>query len=159
MESPALINWGADRYVPFVRSFSMIGYDFTGATFAAQVRDRKDGGALRADLGTVTTSAQGVRLIFGGTNTVANHITSNHLTSDIYNLVNINTGVKYVAADNVVLSYLRITINEATMEAMPFGTDIGDDKLLYWDLHITPSGGTKDLYVAGDFLVRAGVTQ
>src|SRR3546814_12837315 len=40
----------ANRWTPFAYSVAFIGYDFTGATFQAQVRDRKDGGLVRADM-------------------------------------------------------------------------------------------------------------
>lgn len=155
MESPARVDFGADRYVPFKRTLAFLGYDFTGATFKMQVRDRKDGGAVRADLSTVTlASAEGVRLIYGGSDTVANHITAGRLKA-------VPNG--YTSASTVILSQVGIRINETTMEAMPFGGEIGgeigDDLELYWDLHVTPSGGDKDLYAAGTFTLRAGVTQ
>src|SRR3546814_5480198 len=46
----------ANRWTPFAYSVAFIGYDFTGATFKAQVRDRKDGGFVRADM-TVTLAS------------------------------------------------------------------------------------------------------
>ena len=53
----------ANRWVPFAYSIDFVGFDFTGAVFKAQVRDRKDGGFVRADmtvsLASVTT-AEGV---------------------------------------------------------------------------------------------------
>lgn len=159
METPATVNLGGDRFVPFIRTLAFLGYDFTGATFAAQVRTRKDGGTLKADLGTVVTaSAEGVRLIYGGTALISAHIAAGRLTS-VPDATNPATGVAYVAADSVTLSQLGIRINETTMEAMPYGDDRGEDEVLYWDLHITPSGGTKDKYAGGTFTVRAGVTE
>lgn len=154
METPARVDFGGDRFVAFIRTLTIIGYDFTAAAFNAQVRDRKDGGTLRADLTTQTlASAEGVRLIYGGTDTVANHITAARMSQAQADALG------YTSAQNVTLSQLGIRINETTMEAMPFGTERGDDISLYWDLHITPSGGIKDKYAGGDFLVRAGVTE
>lgn len=154
METPARVDFGADRFVAFIQTLRFIGYDFTGATFKAQVRDRRDGGALRADLSTVVlASAEGVRLVYGGTDTVANHKTAGRLTATEA------TALGYVDADSIVISQVGIRINETTMEAMPYGTERGDDISLYWDIHITPSGGVKDLYAGGAFLVRAGVTE
>lgn len=160
MDTPARIDFAGDRYVAFLRTVAFIGYDFTGATFAMQVRDRKDGGTVRATLGTVGVmpSVEGVGLFFGGTATVASHIATGRLTSVIYDYTNPDTGVNYVSSDSVVLSVLRIRIDETTMEAMPFAAEVGDDRLFYWDLHVTPSGGVKDKYAGGDFLLRAGVT-
>lgn len=154
METPAKIDFGADRFVAFIRTLVLIGYDFTAAAFALQVRDRKDGGAVRADLGTAASAAaEGVRLIFGGTATAAAHIAAGRLTQEQADQLGAAAG------DNVLLSHLGIRINESTVEAMPFGTERGDDLPLYWDLHITPSGGIKDKYAGGDFTVRAGVTE
>src|SRR3546814_1383791 len=42
--------------ISFAYSVAFIGYDITGATFKAQVRDRKDGGFVRADM-TVTLAS------------------------------------------------------------------------------------------------------
>lgn len=52
----------ADRYVPHADYIDVEGYDFTGATTKMEVRDRKNGGALRATA-TVTltvTTTEGV---------------------------------------------------------------------------------------------------
>lgn len=153
MDTPASIDWAADRYVPFIRTMAFVDFDFTGATFAMQVRDRKDGGAVRADLATVTTaSAEGVRLIYGGTDTVANHIAAGRLTQEQADARG------YTSGQSLEMSQVGIRINETTMEAMPFAAEIGDDRTEYWDIQITPLGGTKDVYARGKFIVRAGVT-
>lgn len=159
METPARLDWGADRYVPFIRTMALVGYDLTGAAFIMQVRDRKDGGTLRADLATVASaSAEGVRLVYAGSDTVAAHVTAGRLTNAIYEAVNSATGAKYAAADIVAVSQIGIRINETTMEAMPLGDPAGSNELLYWDIQITPLGSTKDVYAYGNFAVRAGVT-
>jgi hypothetical protein len=54
---------------------------------------------------------------------------------------------------------LSIRINEWTMEDLPAATEVGDDLVLYYDIHITPSGGVKQVYVRGTFTVRGGATQ
>ncbi len=54
---------------------------------------------------------------------------------------------------------LGIYINEATMEGLPAATERGDDAVFYYDLHITPSGGVKQVYARGTFTVRGGATQ
>ena len=154
MQQPAAVDLYGDRYVPFIETIPVLEEDFTGATFKMQVRDRKDGGALLADLATVVSMAsEGVTLVYGGTDTVANHVTAGRLDpADV-------TALGLADADNLTLSTLGIRINETTMEAMPTGTEIGDDVPLYYDMHITPSGGTKDLWFGGAFTIRAGVTQ
>lgn len=148
--TPGNLPLTGDRYTPFLRALVFLGIDFTDAVFKLQVRDRKDGGAVRADLATVTSAAEGVRLLYGDTDTIANHITAGRLEE-------VPSG--YVSGDSVELSQVTFRINESTMEAMPLGTEAGDDLEIFWDLHVTPTGGVKEVYLEGPFTVRAGVTQ
>lgn len=152
MITPGRYDIGADRWVACIRTLTFLGLDFTGADFAMQVRSVADAtGSPLVDLTTVTTSsAEGVRLIYAGTDTVANHITAGRLTA-------VPDG--YVSTDSVALSQVGIRINETTMEALPFPEERGEDSALAWDMLITPSGGIKDKYIGGKFTVRAGVTQ
>lgn len=151
MQSPGRLPLAGDRWTALTRTLEFEGVDFTGATFAMQVRDRKDGGALRADLATVFSgAAQGVRLIYGGTATVSAHIAAGRIDA-------VPDGM--TADQSLILSLVGIRINESTMEAMTPATEIGDDATVYWDLHVTPSGGLKDLYLYGPFIIRAGVTE
>lgn len=53
----------------------------------------------------------------------------------------------------------QIRINESTMEGLLEAPEEGDDLKLYYDLHITPAGGTKQVYLRGPFIVRGGATQ
>ena len=121
----------ADRWTPFVWDIDFEERDLTGAAFAVEVRDRRDGGFVRATLGTVTTEVQGVRLL----------------------------GVATV--DGVVVSSIRMRISEATMEAMTNAADaglLGSDGAAWWDMHITPAGGDKAVALAGPFIIKAGAT-
>lgn len=130
MQRPGRLPLEGDRWTAFVRTLTFQGADWTGATFAMQVRDRKDGGFLRADLGTVASaSAEGVRLISAG------------------------------LVDGVMTSVVGIRINETTMEDIDAATEAGEDADIWWDMHITPSGGVKQKYLYGPFKIRAGVTQ
>lgn len=118
----------AARWTPFKYSIVFEGINLTGATFAMEVRDRKDGGFVRVTLGTVTSeNVEGVRFVgFSGGN-----------------------------------STVEIFIAEATMEAMDIAADAsspGSDGIAFWDLHITPSGGTKFVALEGTFTVKAGAT-
>lgn len=153
MENPGRLPLNGDRYTPFVRTLALFEVDLSGATFAMQVRDRKDGGTVRADLATVTTVAEGVRIINSGTDSIAGHIAAGFITLEQAE------DAGYTTTDTVALTLLGIRINESTMEAMPFGTEVGDDWVGYWDMHITPSGGTKEVWLYGTFTVRAGATQ
>lgn len=151
MISPGRYDIAADRWVACIRTFSFVGLNFTGATFIAQVRLYPDAsGSPLVDLATVTLStAEGIRLIYGGTDTVANHIAAGRLET-------VPTG--YTSASSVALSQVGFRINETTMEGLPFPEERGNDAVLAWDMHITPSGGIKDKYLGGTFTVRAGVT-
>src|SRR3546814_8487398 len=111
----------ANRWTPFAYSVAFIGYDFTGATFKAQVRDRKGGGFVRADM-TVTLAS---------------------VTTD----------------EGVPTSTVDLEIPEAPMEAMDAATEAGDDAKIWWDLHITPSGGVTFVAREGPLTVKAGGTE
>jgi hypothetical protein len=153
MQQPARVDLFGDRYVPLLTTITVLEQDFTGATFNMQVRDRKDGGALRADLDTVANlTLEGVCIVYAGTDTVTAHIAAGRMTQEDA------TDLGLAGGDSVAVSVLGIRVNEATMEAMPFGDEIGDDKVLFYDMHISPSGGTNDVWIAGTITVRAGVT-
>lgn len=137
----------AGRYVPFVYDIDMVGLDLTGATFKAEVRDRKNGGNIRVTLDTEVTDIEGIRLI-----EVA--------TADA-------DDVAAYAAEGITIalgtsiSRVRIRIDEATMEAMDVAEDKGtpgEDGFAYWDMHITPAGGDKFVAFAERFTVLAGAT-
>lgn len=127
---PGTLNLGADRFTPYVCDFIFSGIDLTDAVMKSQVRARRDGGALLADLDTVVTPA----------------------TEGLY-LVSVG------AIDSITTSAVTMYIDEATMAAMPYGTEQGDDFLAYWDFQITPDDGVKQVYLRGTFTVRAGVTE
>jgi hypothetical protein len=154
MIEPGRYDIAADRWVACIRTFTFRGVDFTGATFAAQVRVLPDaGGSPLVNLATVgSLAAEGISLIYGGTDTITNHITAGRL-------LEVPDG--YVAGDSLALSEVGFRINETTMEGLPMppSEDSGDAMPLAWDMHITPSGGIKDKYLGGTFTVRAGVTQ
>jgi hypothetical protein len=160
MENPARIDLKADRWVACIRYLSFISIDLTGATFAAQIRQVPDGtGSPLVNLGTTTnSSAEGIKLFYAGTDTIANHIAAGHL-EELPDNINKATGQKYALTDTVALSWVRIRVNETTMESLPFPLERGDDIEFVWDMHITPSGGEKDKYAGGKLLVRAGATE
>jgi len=120
------------RQVAFVHEWEWVGQDLTGATFKMQVRDSKAAGAvLRADLATVTTAVQGVRLASVST------------------------------TEGVTTSIMQVIISAATMAAMDVAEDTsqpGDDMVIYYDMIITPSGTPAFVAVAGTFTIVAGVT-
>jgi hypothetical protein len=129
----------ANRWEPFVHVFRFEGVDLTGAVFAAEVRDRKDGGFARATLATVgSVGTEGISLVsvaaedvdFGGEDGVL----------------------------NVPVSTVSMRINEPTVEAMNVAPEAGADGQIWWDMQITPAGGVKFRALQGSFTISAGVT-
>lgn len=117
----------AARTVPLIATVVIRNLDFTDATFRMEVRDRRDGGALRAELDTVSTaSEQGVRVISVDT------------------------------SGDLPVTTLGIRIDETTMEAMPdHPSDPGENYSIWWGMHITPDGGTKFHAFDGPFVLLA----
>jgi len=151
MISPGRYDINADRWVACVRTFTFVGKDFTGATFNSEIRLTKDAtGAALVTLTNAAAGAQGLRVVAVYTDTVANHIANGHLNE-------VPPG--YKLTDTVTLTEVALRVNEVTMESLPFPGERGNDATLQWDLHITPTGGLKDKYLGGDFVVRAGATQ
>lgn len=129
----------ANRWEPFVHVVRFEGVSYAGASFAAEVRDRKDGGFARATLATVGgVGTEGITIVstanedidFGG-----------------------DTGVQ-----NVPVTTVSMRINEPTVEAMAVAPEAGDDGVIWWDMQITPSGGVKFRPLEGTFTIKAGVT-
>lgn len=154
MQSPVTQDLYADRRVVFTRTLTLLGHDFTGATLAMEIRAMFDaaGAALIVLAGGVAAGAEGVRLIYGGTATITAHIAAGRLSE-------VPSG--FVTGDNVALSEIGIRINETSMEdvaKIPFPPERGDNTVLAWDLHIAPTGGVKDVYARGSFIVRPGAT-
>lgn len=152
MISPGRYDIGADRWVACIRTFAFVGVDFTGADVKMQVRLKADTtGTPLVELGPqVTSAAEGINFTYAGTATVADHIAAGRIPE---------VPAGYALTDSVVLTLVQIRINETTMESLPYPGERGDDADMAWDLHITPSGGIKDKYIGGKFIVRAGVTQ
>ena len=113
------------RSVALTETIVIDGLDLTGATFRLEVRDRRNGGQLRAGLDTVASgAAEGVRI------------------------VDVDT------SGELPVTTLGIRINETSMEAMP-ETEPGENQVLWWGMHITPSGSPKFLAYDSTFTVEA----
>lgn len=147
------LDFLADRWTPFLRTLSFLNVDI-GATadLKMQVRAVPDVTTPPlVDLALVGSSAaEGVRLIYRGTDTVDAHIAAGRLEA-------IPDGM--AGTDNLALSQIGIRINETSMEGLPFPAERGNDLQLAWDIHITLAGGTKEKWLEGKFTVHAGVTQ
>lgn len=152
MQNPGYLPIGADRHTACFRTLEFLATDLTGATFALHVRAQKEaGGAALIDLAnTASTSADGVRIIYGGTDTVANHIAAGRLAV-------VPDG--YTSASSLALSLIAIQVTEVTIEAVAAPSPAESDLTLAWDIHVTPSGGIKERWLYGPFVIRAGVTR
>lgn len=119
-----------DRYSPAPIVIRVAATDITGATWRAQIRLLKDnpGAALLTLTGTVSTTATGLRQVATGT----------------------DAGVTWVE------HALQVSAVDAL--GLPFSGEIGNDSELWWDLLVTPIGGTPRRWLEGKFYVRAGVT-
>lgn len=147
------LDLAADRWTPFIHSLVFIGVDLTNAAYAMHVRATKDvSGTPLANLATAAAGAEGCRTIYAGSATIADHIAAGRMLAD-------ERPATFALTDTVLLSEVDIRVNEATMEAMPWPAVRGTDLTAYWDLHVTPSGGVKDNYAGGKFIVLAGATQ
>jgi len=133
MQHPGRLPLSGDRWTPLARVLRFNGVDLTGAEFRAQVRLYPDApGDPLVDLRTAGPGVEGVRLV----------------------------AVESVAGKPV--STVLVSIGEAAMGNLPgaaaAGGEAGEDAALHWDLVITWSG-TKQRWLYGPFIVRAGVTR
>lgn len=151
MQFPANIPLYADRNVLFDATIAFIGFDFTGAAIAMQVRLAPD--VVGTALVTLATGGSGITISYAGTDTVANHIAAGRLTAE-------QVPSNYANTDSLTLTLVNIQISKVTMAlaSVPAEED-GDTVSLAYDILITPSGGAQDKYVYGDFIVRGTVTQ
>ena len=144
---PATVPLVADRWTPFVHRIEYQGENLTGAAMSAHVRLTPDAPGTPA---LSFANGAGAILVYGGTASVADHLAAGRISE-------VPEGM--ATTDLLPLSIIQLEATEAGMEAMPFPADRGDDALFYWDMHITPAGGTKQVYFRGTFTVRAGATQ
>jgi hypothetical protein len=123
------------RNAPFVETIAEFeAIDFTGATFAMQVRDYRDAeGAALIDLAGATAGTQGI---------------SCAVTTD---------------GDGVPTSFVTVQIDKATIDATrPWpanGQKANTDVKLFYDLKITGGGYPETRWLQGLFTIEAGVTE
>jgi hypothetical protein len=120
------------RNVPYVEAIRFVGFDFTGGTFALQVRALPGtAGSALIGLTNQTAGTQGLSVV---------------VTEE----------------SSVDVSTLTIQIDESTIDALlPASTNgqkAGTDVVLYYDLIITATGLTKSRWLEGTFTIAEGVT-
>lgn len=119
----------ANRWSPFVYAIDFVGYDFSAATFSAQVRNYRDApGDALVDLANAASTAEGV-------------------------------SVSVTTTDGVPTSTVQLRINETTLEGLRYSAPRGADLELQWALHITSTGMGKVRWLEGQFILKAGAAQ
>jgi len=125
-------------YTPTVLVLDFVGYNFTAATFRAQVREKPEGEIL-IDLTNAASNAEGVSATYAA------------------------AVMQYDAKGNEIgpapVSSVQIRINETTIEGIVASFGATKDIDLVWDLHITGGGLPKTRWIEGPAIIRAGVTQ
>jgi hypothetical protein len=158
--TPAQIPLFADRDVLFGQSFGFWKKDFTGASYLMKIRLTPDAGgsALITLTTTASSTAEGVRTIYAGTDTIANHIAAGRTTEAKA------AAAGYALTDSILLSVVGVRILKTTMggAAIPYPEAIGqgqrgDNVVLAHDLLVTPSGADEYKAVYGPFTVRGTV--
>lgn len=159
MRTPIAWDLFGDRGIAFADTIPIVGTDFTGAAFSGQVRMYPDAP------GTTPLVTLAVTLDYGGTDTVANHISAGRLNPAIKDYVNPATGTRYADSDSIALSLLALSATAAEMSTAPTGAipaaaPAVSSVALAYDVLIDPSGGSAlDKWLYGTFTVRGTVTQ
>jgi hypothetical protein len=158
MATPAQIDIVVPtRRVPFEEFYTFLDVNFTGSSYLFQVREVKDTTGA-----PIFDGSLGVSLNYAGTDSVANHVAAGRLlgtgASSIYALVNTATGNPYVGTDSLLLSRLKIGLDTATLDDVPFPSERGDDWEGWHDLVRTPASGSPVLEMRGKFIVQSAVS-
>lgn len=127
--TPAVAQLDAFRWAYFKEAIPFEGIDFTGATFALQVRSYTDApDPPLVSLANTASPAEGI-------------------------------SVSVATVNGLPTSTVEIRINETTIEGLRFTSPRGGDLTLAYDLVITLTGLGKRRWLEGPFVVHAGVTQ
>ena len=125
----------AFKRVPFIDSVAILGPNYTGAAFAMHIRNNTgDTGTPLVPLATAAAGTQGISVTYDA--------------SYIYN----------EAGNTAPASLILIQIDEATLEALTLNNPANEPMVLYYDLHVTPTGQAKRVELLGAFTIYPGVT-
>jgi len=130
--TPGTLDITVYRNTPFVDDIRFVGLNFTGGTFALQVRLLPGAaGSALISLTNQTAGTQGLSVV-----------------------VTTESGVS--------VSTLKIQIDESTIDtllpASTNGQKAGTDVVLFYDLIITGGGVAKTRWLEGRFIIAEGVT-
>ncbi|UPT53061.1 hypothetical protein [Synechococcus phage Yong-M3-232] len=129
------INLKADKRVPFDVKIPEMGVNYSGATLLCEIRQFPgDQGAPLVSLSVASPPSEGISVTYDP---------------------------DYPDPEGQLpngASIVRLIVSEATLEALPYSGDASKLVELNYDIHITPSGGTKFIFCAGKFIIDPGVT-
>ncbi len=135
MASAPEINIVADKRVPFDETIPEMGMDDSGATAAMEIRVEPGAqGSALVSLGMSSNGGEGIAITYDD---------------------------EYPDPETDELdgaSIVRIIINETTLEGLSYNADPSKPLVLYYDIHLTPSGSKKFIFCAGAFIINPGVT-
>lgn len=123
------------KRVPWVADLPVEGPDYTGGTFKMEVRQKPgDSGTALLTLNGAAAGSEGISATYDAGYTDP------------------ETGEAFAA------TIFRFQINETTLEGLGLGTPADKPVELNYDVHVTPSGGTKFVLCRGTFTYYPGVT-
>lgn len=128
----AQLDIAAFKRVPFDDNLVFVGPDYSGAAFAMQVRQHW------GDTGTALLTPT---------------LTATYDPAYIY-----YDPRRRLTVGPVPATIVAIAIPEADIEALPFAAAEEKPLELVYDMHITPSGESKRVAVAGGFTIYPGAT-
>lgn len=137
------IDLEAFKRVPFVdedgATFVFFGLDWTGADALMHIRQNPgDTGTPLITLPTAPAGTQGISIEVDPAYTYVDPKTKEEVTG--------------------IASKVLLQIDEETLESLSLGSPTDCPLKLHYDLHITPSGGVKQIPVHGKFTINPGVT-
>lgn len=126
------VPWGG---VSGEADIPVIGVDWSGGTFAMQIRNEPgDSGAALVSLTNASAGAEGFSASF------------------------VTDYTDPVSGEEAEATIIRPQINETTLEGLAYGADPSDPVKLFYDIHATVSGLGKFVLMAGTFTIKPGVT-
>lgn len=135
MAATPQIDIFAEKRVPFDDTIAEMWTDYSGATPLMEIRSEPGAsGSPLVSLGASSSGGEGIAISY-------------------------DAGYADPDGGAPGASLIEIIIAEATLEALAYGADPADPVTLYYDLHLTPSGGKKFVFCGGRFLINPGVTR